>query len=87
MAPNEAAATAADMLTRDFLAWLSASPRTNAEVMAAWRTSCPRLAIWEDALAGGLVRVETELGEPAAVARVTLTACGRAVLDGRPRWT
>ena len=70
-------------LTRDFLAWIASAPRTYAEVMEAWQTSCPRLSIWEDALADGLVRLGRS-GE-AATGRVvvTLTARGRAVLDGR----
>ena len=42
-------------LTLDFLAWLIAAPRSYAEVMDAWRTSCPRLTIWEDAVDNGLV--------------------------------
>jgi hypothetical protein len=42
-------------LTIDFLAWLAAEPRPYADVMDAWRTSCPRLTIWEDAVDGGLI--------------------------------
>ena len=70
-------------LTRHFLTWLASAPRTHAEVMAAWQTSCPRLSIWEDALDEGLVRVER--GETAATSQVfvTLTALGRAVLERR----
>lgn len=30
--------------TRQFLLWLAAQPRTYAEAMEAWRTSCPRFA-------------------------------------------
>ena len=33
-------------------------PRTYAETLEAWKTSCPRLTIWEDAVRAGLVRVE-----------------------------
>jgi hypothetical protein len=35
-------------LTIQFLEWLSDRPRTYGETMDAWRTSCPRLSIWED---------------------------------------
>ncbi len=42
-------------LVLDFLEWLSAGPKPYGEVMDAWRTSCPRLTIWEDALDGGFV--------------------------------
>jgi hypothetical protein len=72
----------ADALTRDFIAWLASAPRTYDEVMAAWRTSCPRLSIWEDALADGLVRVDGETGTPAGLARVVVTLKGRELLNG-----
>ena len=36
-------------LTEQFLAWVADRPRTYAEAMEAWRSSCPRLSIWEDA--------------------------------------
>jgi hypothetical protein len=39
----------------DFLAWLEPGPRPYAEVMDAWRTSCPRLTVWEDALEAGWI--------------------------------
>ena len=42
-------------LVLDLLQWIAAKPRTHAEVMDAWRTSCPRLQIWEDATDLGLV--------------------------------
>ena len=44
-------------LTQQLLAWIEHQPRTYAETMEAWRSSCPRLTIWEDALADGLVEV------------------------------
>ena len=40
-------------LRLQFLSWVAASPRTYAEAMDAWRTSCPRLSVWEDALETG----------------------------------
>ena len=42
-------------LTLQLLEWLSNQPRTYAEVLDAWRTSCPRLSIWEDACIAGLI--------------------------------
>jgi hypothetical protein len=44
--------------TLQLLAWIDDRPRTYRETIDAWRSSCPRLAVWEDALADGLVRVE-----------------------------
>ena len=58
----------------EFLAWISDRPRTYAEAMEAWRTSCPRHPVWEDALSAGLIQFEGE------DQRVTLTARGRAAL-------
>ncbi len=66
-------------LTLQFLAWIGEAPRAYGEVMDAWRTSCPRLSIWEDAVQGGLVEVEH--GGCAMRERVvTLTERGRAAL-------
>lgn len=48
-------ATAPSPLILDMLEWLAASPRLYAEVMDAWRTSCPRLTVWEDAIDLGYV--------------------------------
>jgi hypothetical protein len=45
-----------DALVLDFVEWIAASSRTYSEVMDAWKTSCPRLTIWEDAIDRGLVQ-------------------------------
>ena len=73
----------AEALIDQFLAWIANGGRSYGEVMDAWRTSCPRLSIWEDALGDGLVRIESGDGRTREQARVTLTALGRARLDGR----
>ncbi len=39
------------------LEWLAEGSRTYAETIEVWKTSCPRLAVWEDALSDDLVRV------------------------------
>ena len=44
-------------LTLQMLDWIAVRPRTYGEAMEAWRSTCPRLTIWEDALAAGLVAV------------------------------
>jgi hypothetical protein len=38
------------LLIVDLVEWVEKQPRTYAEVMDAWRTSCPRLPVWEDAI-------------------------------------
>ena len=42
-------------LVLDLLTWIDEGSRPYDEVMAAWRTSCPRLQIWEDAVDHGFV--------------------------------
>ena len=68
-----------DALLNDMLTWLAREPRTYSEVMEAWRTSCPRLPVWEDATERGFVEhVRTN-----ACAMVRITPTGRAFLGGR----
>lgn len=64
-------------LVLDLLAWLAEAPRPYADVMAAWRTSCPRLPIWEDACDHGFV---ARRPAPPHGLVVELTAAGRAFL-------
>lgn len=78
-------------LILDLVEWVAQAPRAYADVMDAWRTSCPRLPVWEDAIERGLVRRETVAGlGPAVVAtdegRSLLALHGRAAVaqDGRP---
>lgn len=47
-------------LVLDLVEWIAERPRTYEDVMQAWRSTCPRLTIWEDALDAGLVRLVTE---------------------------
>jgi D-3-phosphoglycerate dehydrogenase / 2-oxoglutarate reductase len=69
--------------TLELLNWVADRPRTYDETMAAWRTSCPRIAIWEDASSDGLVTLLAGDGESNA-ARVCLTPLGRGARDYRP---
>jgi hypothetical protein len=66
-----------DLLLRQFLAWIGEGGRSYSETMEAWRSSCPRLSVWEDALEAGLVRVDRGTSRPA---EVTLTPAGAAML-------
>jgi hypothetical protein len=58
--------------TLELLAWISERPRSYAETMEAWTSHCPRLTVWEDAIADGLVEVRRN--------GVLLSAEGRAAL-------
>jgi hypothetical protein len=42
-----------DALVLDLLEWIGPRPRSYAEVIDAWHTSCPRLPVWEEANARG----------------------------------
>ena len=64
-------------LILDFLEWLAPGPRPYAEVMEAWRTSCPRLTVWEDAMDAGHVVRRFAAGGGATV---EVTASGRRLL-------
>jgi hypothetical protein len=44
-----------DDLILDLLEWMGPEPRPYAEVLDAWRTSCPRLPVWEDATDRGFI--------------------------------
>ena len=70
-----------NLLTLEFLQWISSRSRTYADAMEAWRTTCPRNSVWEDALLGGLIQIEkgSRMGE----SKVSLTSKGKAVLDGK----
>ena len=63
----------------EFLDWVATRPRTYADAMEAWRSTCPRHTVWEDALIDGLIRVEN--GPTLDQSEVTLTPRGREVLD------
>jgi hypothetical protein len=78
---TETAAVALHPLTRDLLLWIARTPRTYAETMEAWRSSCPRLTIWEDALDDGLVAVERRADVAGGKSTAVLTERGRAAIQ------
>ncbi|MGJ4941808.1 hypothetical protein ACQR1W_14630 [Bradyrhizobium sp. HKCCYLS1011] len=67
----------ADPLVLDFVEWIARAPRSHAEVVATWKTSCPRLTIWEDAAECGYVARETIAGFGLVV---TVTDAGEQLL-------
>lgn len=66
----------------DFLEWIAANPRPYSEVMDAWRTSCPRLTVWEDVNDRGFV---TQTRRDGAEMLVQLTPLGLSFLQHRGR--
>jgi hypothetical protein len=71
--------SATENLILDLLEWLAKADRSYEEVMDAWRTSCPRLPVWEDANDRGLVRQEQVQGRCV----VKVTSSGLALLEQR----
>ena len=77
-----------DVLVLDLLEWLTSRNRSYEETMDAWRTSCPRLPVWEEALDRGFVSIAKGHGESAV--RVTqagwefLKEVRPSILDRRP---
>lgn len=62
-------------LILDLVEWVAAAPRPYEEVIEAWRTSCPRLTVWEEATDRGWVACAP--GRDGALL-VSATAAGRA---------
>jgi hypothetical protein len=70
-----------DTHIRELLAWVAARPRSYDDAIEAWKTSCPQLSVWDDAVSDGLVRIAR--GHRGS-ATVTLTELGRVALEARP---
>ncbi|MFZ6769984.1 hypothetical protein ACO0LM_23260 [Undibacterium sp. Di26W] len=64
-------------LTLQMLEWIQQQPRSYSEVLDAWHSTCPRLCIWEDACADGLISCD---GGTAGL--VTVSAKGTDMLAG-----
>jgi len=71
--------TVVEALIIDLLEWLTKRERTYEEVMEAWRTSCPKLPVWEEANDRGLVIREDVNGRCV----VRITSSGRDLLVQR----
>lgn len=71
--------TTVEALILDLLEWVASRERSYADVMDAWRTSCPKLPVWEEANDRG--HVSTEYINGSAIVRITPS--GLALLDHR----
>jgi D-3-phosphoglycerate dehydrogenase / 2-oxoglutarate reductase len=72
-----------EALILDLLEWIDSGARTQAEVIDVWRTSCPRLPVWEEASERGFVERRDRIDHGTVV---TLTSLGRDYLaKHRPR--
>jgi hypothetical protein len=71
-----------DPLVLDLVEWIARQPRLYSDVIETWRTSCPRLTIWEDAVDRGYVTREVVAG---LGIRVVVTADGARFLRAQGR--
>jgi|HubBroStandDraft_6_1064221.scaffolds.fasta_scaffold948549_2 hypothetical protein len=78
---DRSSSSVVDALIIDLLEWLATRERSYEDVMAAWRTSCPRLPVWEDANDRGLITREVVDGRDV----VGVSPSGRALLDREGR--
>ncbi len=58
--------------TLELLTWVTTRPRSYDDVVEAWRSNCPRHAVWDDAVTAGLVTARAD--------GVALTERGQAAL-------
>ena len=69
-------------LVLDLVEWVARAPRAYADVIDAWRSSCPRLTVWEEACERGLLTRRFVRGEGASV---HVTPAGARFLDEQGR--
>jgi hypothetical protein len=69
-------------LILDLLQWIAVRPRRYEDVLDAWRTSCPRLTIWEDAVDAEYVQRKSGSGMEKMV---VITDRGKEFLDANQR--
>jgi D-3-phosphoglycerate dehydrogenase len=70
-----------EALILDLLEWVASGERSYEQVLDAWRTSCPKLPVWEDAVDRRLVVMEEVNGRSI----VRITPSGLTLLEGRKR--
>jgi hypothetical protein len=66
-----------DALILDLLEWIGPTARPCDEVLEVWRTSCPRLPVWEDANDRGFL---DRLHEPGRGELIAVSPSGAAHL-------
>ena len=69
-----------DALVMDLLDWIGPRAMPYSEVIEAWRTSCPRLPVWEEANARGYIQREHL---PGAGVLISVSLLGLAALNSR----
>ncbi len=79
--PNQNAADQnVESLLSDMLQWLAREPHSYRESIEVWRTSCPRLQVWEEAFERGFVARSAGTD---GLEVVSVTQTGHRFLDAR----
>ena len=71
-----------ETLVLDLVEWIARQPRSYADVMDAWRTSCPRFPIWEDVVD---LRFVSRMNKEGSGEMIHVTPAGRAFLRSHGR--
>jgi hypothetical protein len=71
-------------LILDLIEWIAIRSRLYADVMDAWRTSCPRLPVWEEANDRGFIVLRRDSDQTVLV---DVTPLGRSFLESNGRIT
>jgi hypothetical protein len=79
---RDATAIENETLVLDLVEWIAKQPRAYADVMEAWRTSCPRFPIWEDAVD---LRFVARVKDEGNGETIHVTSAGRAFLRSHGR--
>jgi hypothetical protein len=89
LAPNQRSGTGGTTtdglndLVLDLLEWVGSRPRPYAEVLDAWRTSCPRIPVWEEANERGFIE---RVSVPGRGQFVSVSRAGTEHLRRAQRW-
>lgn len=68
-----------DPLILDLVEWVAREKGSHADLMESWRTSCPRLTVWEDAIEHGYLARQGRLIAVTAKGWALLKTSGRRV--------
>jgi hypothetical protein len=77
---TDVASPEVDALVLDLLEWIGTVARPYAEVLEVWRTSCPRLPVWEEAHARGFLVRDRAPGQGELI---SVSAAGATYLASR----
>ena len=72
-------------LILDLVEWIADEPRPYEDVMDTWRTSCPRMTVWEDGVDRGYLNRDKARCDGRLTTIISATSAGRAYLNQNGR--